>query len=138
LADPDPELNPPRRKRKRTEPWPDVAPREALALGVPLGVVLDRGVRRSLFRSLAGGLYLRVRAALPPKVPVCWYGQHDAAWVAYYDTLQRLGLARYGGQDLGHFGEWAELPRRVAPGAVATRQRPERGPGRAAGGRLCR
>lgn len=113
LADPDPELSAPRPRRMRAEPWPELPPRQALALGVPFGVVLDRGVRRSLFRSLAGGLYLRVRAALPENatLPVCWYGQHDASWVAYYDTLQRLGLARYGGPDLRHLGDWAALVR---------------------------
>ena len=120
LADPDPELSAPRRrKRERNEPWPDLPPREALAAGVPLGVVLDRGVRRSLFRSLANGCYLRVRAALADggpvagggSVPVCWYGQHDASWVAYYDALGRLGLARYAPPVLGHFNEWADVVR---------------------------
>jgi hypothetical protein len=116
LADPDPELSPPKPRRsagRSPRPWPDLPPREALAFGVPFAVVLDRGVRRMLFRSLAGGLYLRVRSALPDPatVPVCWYGQHDASWVAYYDTLARLGLARYGGRESRHFDDWAALVR---------------------------
>lgn len=125
LVSPDPELSPPRRpKRDRQKPWPELPPRDALAFGIPLAIVLDRGVRRSLFRSLADGWYLRVRAALATEgsVPVCWYGQQDASWVAYYDALHRLGLARYGpwtssqpgrppSHTEQHFGEWADVVR---------------------------
>ncbi len=42
---------------------------------------------------------------------MCWYGQQDAAWVAYYDALHRLGLARYRPDDLDHLGNWAALAR---------------------------
>lgn len=118
LADPDPELAPPRGSgRARPQPWPDLPPRDALAAGVPFGIVLDRGVRRTLFRSLADGLYLRVRAALATTsphrgpLPVCWYGQHDASWVAYFDTLARLDLARYGPREVAQLSEWAALVR---------------------------
>jgi hypothetical protein len=44
-------------------------------------------------------------------VPVCWYGQHDASWVAYYDVLHRLGLASYRPDDLDHLGRWTALAR---------------------------
>jgi hypothetical protein len=108
----DPELSP-ARKGKNKEPWPELPAREALATGVPLGVVMHQGIRNALHRSLAHGFYLPVRAALASDgpVPVCWYGQQDASWVAYYDVLQRLGLARYGPDEMGHLGEWAALVR---------------------------
>ncbi|RKN53274.1 hypothetical protein [Micromonospora costi] len=91
----DPELSPMRAGRTR-EPWPELAPQHALDSGVPLAVVLHQGVRTALHRSLVHGYCLPVRAALASTgpVPVCWYGQQDASWIAYYDTLHRLGLAR--------------------------------------------
>jgi hypothetical protein len=112
VVDADPELSPARRGKNK-DPWPELPPLEALATGVPLGVVLHQGVRTALHRSLAHGFYLPVRAALASDgpVPVCWYGQQDASWVAYYDVLHRLGLARYGPDEVDHFGEWAALVR---------------------------
>jgi hypothetical protein len=108
----DPELSPAHRGKNK-DPWPKLPPLDALAAGVPLGVVLHQGVREALYRSLANGFYLPVRAALASDVPlpVCWYGQQEASWVAYYDVLQRLGLARYGPDETDHFGEWATLAR---------------------------
>ncbi|MFE9689180.1 DUF6745 domain-containing protein [Micromonospora sp. NPDC005806] len=112
VAHADPELSPARRG-KTTDPWPDLPPVDALSNGVPLGVVLHQGVRAALHRSLARGWYLPVRAALADSgpVPVCWYGQQDASWVAYYDVLQRLGLARYGPDETDHLGVWADVAR---------------------------
>src|SRR4029453_4426921 len=68
---------------------------------------------KALHRSLAHGIRPPARSALAAAgpVPVCWYGQHDAAWVAYYDALHRLGLARYGLDDTPHLGHWAALAR---------------------------
>jgi hypothetical protein len=61
------------------------------------------------------GLSTPVRAAPagdgPVPVPVCWYGQQDASWVAYYDALHRLGLAHYGPDETDLLGEWAALVR---------------------------
>jgi hypothetical protein len=112
VGHPDPELSPPRQGRKK-QPWPELPPRDALAAGVPLGVVLHQGIRSALHRSLAHGFYLPVRAALASHgpVPVCWYGQQDASWVAYYDALKRLGLARYGTDETDHLDHWAALVR---------------------------
>lgn len=112
----DPELTPARKKGKgkREEPWPELPPRQALDTGVPLGVVLHQGIRTALYRSLAGGFRAPVRAALagdPAQVPVCWYGQQEAPWIAYYDVLHRIGLARYQPGDLDHLGDWAALAR---------------------------
>src|SRR6202000_1831375 len=102
LPYPDPELVP-ARTGKRKEPWPELPPGRALGSGVPLGVVLHQGIRVALHRSLAQGYRALVRAALPggpDHVPACWYGQQEASWVAHYDILHRLGLARYQPGDL--------------------------------------
>jgi hypothetical protein len=108
----DPELSPVRRG-KRKEPWPELPPLEAIDAGVPLGVVLHQGILTALHRSLVHGFRLPVLATLAGggPVPVCWYGQQDAAWVGYYDALHRLGLARYGPDDLDHLGHWVALAR---------------------------
>jgi hypothetical protein len=106
----DPELSTPR-KGKRDEPWPEMPPLKALDAGVPLGVVLHQGIRTALHRSLADGFRRPVHGALGGERPVCWYGQQDAAWIAYYDTLHRLGLASYAPDALDHLGHWAALAR---------------------------
>ena len=108
----DPESSPARRGKNK-EPWPELPPRDALATGVPLNVVLHQGIRAALHRSLAHGFHLPVRAALASEgpLPVCWYGQQDASWVAYYDVLHRLGLARYGPDETVHLADWAALVR---------------------------
>lgn len=108
----DPELTPARKGKKR-EPWPELPPLEALRAGVPPGVVLHQGIHTALHRSLAHGIRKPVRSALAARgpVPVCWYGQQDAAWIAYYDALLRLGLAHYDPNQLDHFGHWASVAR---------------------------
>ncbi|MFG1677007.1 DUF6745 domain-containing protein [Micromonospora sp. NPDC049282] len=108
----DPELSPARASRTR-QPWPGLAPSHALDSGVPLAVVLHQGVRTALHRSLAHGFYLPVRAALAgdAPLPVCWYGQQDASWIAYYDVLRRLGLAGYRPDQADHLDSWAGLAR---------------------------
>jgi hypothetical protein len=106
-----PDPIPSRRKRKNgNEPWPDLPPLESLSVGVPLLVVLQRGVRDALARSLLTGFAVPVRAALSSDpLPVCWYGQQDASWVAYFDTMRRLGLARYRGDATRHLDAWEVL-----------------------------
>ncbi len=77
-------------------------------------MVLHQGVRVALHRSLAQGFRAPVRAALAvhqEQVPACWYGQQEASWIAYYDALHRLGLARCQPDDLDHFGHWIALSR---------------------------
>jgi hypothetical protein len=108
VVHPDPELSP-QRKSKTKQPWPELPPLAALGDGVPLSVVLHQGVRNALYRSLGNGFFLPVRAALSDgrPLPVCWYGQQDASWVAYYDVLRRLGLARYGPDETQRLEDWA-------------------------------
>jgi hypothetical protein len=112
VTHPDPEQSPPR-QNKNKDPGPDLPPMQALTAGVPFSVVVHRGVRLALHRSLAHGYYLPVRAALAADGPVavCWYGQQDASWVAYYDALHRLGLARYRPHQTEHLADWAALVR---------------------------
>ena len=108
----EPELSP-ARQGKHGEPWPEMAPLDALRAGVPLGVVLHQGIHTALHRSLARGFRQPVRDALASAgpVPVCWYGQQDANWIAYYDVLNRLGLGRYRPEDLDHLDHWAAVAR---------------------------
>jgi hypothetical protein len=108
----DPELSPTGKGKKR-EPWPELPPLKALDAGVPLGVVLHQGLHTALYRSLARGFRNPIRSAMSTHgpVPVCWYGQQEANWIAYYDTLHRLGLAQYAPADLTHLDEWAALTR---------------------------
>ena len=109
---PDPELSPVRKKGKRDESWPELPPLRAFEAGVPPNVVLHQGVLGSLRRSLVRGFRQLLRDALGGgSLPVCWYGQHDAAWIAYYDALHRLGLARYRPDDLEHLELWSALAR---------------------------
>ena len=114
-----PDFDAPLPKRTdRPAVWPTRPPAEALTLGVPFRVVLDRSTRDDLHHRLANGFYLPVRAALrssdqrsSDQLPICWYGQQDAAWVAYYDVWRRLGLARYGTSDVNHLDAWTALAR---------------------------
>jgi hypothetical protein len=104
----------PARRSKRGDPWPELPPPKAFEAGVPWGVVLHQGIRIALHRSLAHGFRAPVRAALagdPALLPMCWYGQQEASWIAYYDALHRLGLARYQPADREMFGHWATLAR---------------------------
>ncbi|GIF74806.1 DUF6745 domain-containing protein [Asanoa siamensis] len=107
----DPELSPARQPGKKKDPWPELPPLDALARGVPLAVVLHRGVRGALHRSLGKGFRQPVRSALGPDVPVSWYGQQDACWIGYYDTLHRLGLATWSSETTDQFAAWSTLTR---------------------------
>ncbi len=102
---------PPKRTRKPPEPWPVLPAPDLLRRGIPFREVLTQGVRDALRASLA--LHPPVRAALgpPEAVPVCWYGQQDAHWIAYYDAWRRLGLARYPRADDAWLDTWAALAR---------------------------
>jgi len=73
--------------------------------------VLTQGVRDALRASLALPVPVRALLGPPETVPVCWYGQQDAHWIAYYDTWRRLGLARYPRADDAQLDAWAALAR---------------------------
>ncbi|WP_238019881.1 hypothetical protein KZZ52_28545 [Dactylosporangium sp. AC04546] len=102
--------------KKDKEKRPELAtlePEAALDIGYPLREVLRHGVREALTTSLAAALAWPVRRELgvPDQVPVGWYGQQDAPWIAYYDTLRRLGLAVYRPADEAVFDDWVLLAR---------------------------
>jgi hypothetical protein len=122
LTDPDldppptPRVKPPRgQKSARDEPkaWQHLRPEDALHDGVPLRNVLRHGVWEALRVSLADGFYLPVRAALGGNgsVPVGWYGQQDASWIAFHDTVRRLGMGRFPADESEHLDDWAALAR---------------------------
>ncbi|WP_425321283.1 DUF6745 domain-containing protein [Couchioplanes caeruleus] len=56
---------------------------------------------------------LPVRAALgpPARLPICWYGQQDASWIAQHDVLRRLGLSHPAPCDITDLDDWAALAR---------------------------
>jgi uncharacterized protein DUF6745 len=100
----------PAAKRTKGEPWPRLRPAEAVDAGIPFQELLRQGVREALFDSLAG-VYLPQRAALggTANLPVGWYGNQDAAWIAYFDVIRRLGLARFPHGRV--FDRWVTLAR---------------------------
>jgi hypothetical protein len=103
----DPPLDRPPYKRAKNEAWPLLPPGEALRVRIPFLEIVRQGVREALWRSLGPGLYLPVRATLGADVPVCWYGNQDASWIAYFEALRAMGLAQYPAS----FDRWAALTR---------------------------
>ncbi|WP_018348277.1 hypothetical protein [Longispora albida] len=89
-------FDPPPPRRKKGEKLPRMNAEQALAYGLPFAEIVRQHVRQALFDELAHGFYLPARRALGPDRPVCWYGQQEAHWIAYYDVWRRLGLAGYG------------------------------------------
>jgi len=108
-TEPPPDRKP--MKRPKGDPWPELAPAEAIKAGLPFHELLRQGVREALFRSLAHGVYLPIRAALGPtaEVPVGWYGNQDAAWIAHLEAMRRLGLTPTRNQP--RYDVWRDLTR---------------------------
>ncbi|MFI5930624.1 DUF6745 domain-containing protein [Actinoplanes sp. NPDC051494] len=100
-------------KGRRVTVEGQLPPVTALERGVPLRTVLRQGVREALWTALVASVAVPVRAALgpPSTLPVCWYGQQDASWIAYYDVLRRLGLTGYSPQQAARLDDWALLAR---------------------------
>jgi len=108
-----PWFNPSAGKRDKGKPWPVLPPEEAIEMGIPFSVILRQSVRDVTWTRLAAGLAWPVRAVLGPDraVPVHWYGQQDAGWVAHLDVIRQLGLGRFTRSDDDHFEDWATLAR---------------------------
>lgn len=92
---------------------PGAGPVQLLEEGVALRAVLREHVREELTGRLAAELAWPVRRALGPTetLPVHWYGQQDAPWLAYYDVLHRLGLAVFRPADAEALEDWVWLAR---------------------------
>jgi hypothetical protein len=103
----DPPLDRPPYRREKNQPWPSLPPLEALRVKIPFMEILQQGVRDALWRSLGRGVYVPVRAAVGADLPVGWYGNQDASWIAYFDALGRIGPARYPAS----FDRWVTLAR---------------------------
>jgi hypothetical protein len=108
-----PDLEPAKHARKGDKPWPVLPPVPALEAGVPLRVVLRQSIREALRTVLMDSVALPVRTALgpPARLPICWYGQQDAYWIAHYDVLRRLGLAHHSPPESAALDDWATLAR---------------------------
>ncbi|GIF97734.1 hypothetical protein [Catellatospora citrea] len=98
-------------KRDKGQPWPNQTAEAALAYGVPFVDIVRRHVREALYTSLAGGFYLPGKRLLGAPGPVCWYGQQEAHWIAYYEVWRRLGLANYGSAVDAELDGWQALAR---------------------------
>ncbi|MEO6088810.1 MAG: DUF6745 domain-containing protein [Umezawaea sp.] len=86
-------------------------PLAALRSGVPLRTVLEAGVRDPVHRTAAESVAAMIRAAIPERVGLVWYGQHEAGWVAHYDVHHRIGSTRFLASDLAQLELWATLAR---------------------------
>jgi hypothetical protein len=92
--------------------WETRPPLDALAAGADLETLLDVGIRDSLGRSIRDAIRAPLRAALGGAPPgLCWYGQHDAYWVAHYDVRRRLRTATFGPDEDRQLDAWAALAR---------------------------
>jgi hypothetical protein len=98
-------------KRGKGQPWPDLPAEEALSYGIPFIDLIRRHVREELFALLAHGFYLPAKRMLGDPSPVCWYGQQEAHWIAYYEVWRRLGLAKYGAEVDAELDMWQVIAR---------------------------
>jgi hypothetical protein len=105
-----PAFDRPPAKLAKGDSWPVLPPDEAIRVGIPFPEVLRQGIRAAL-RTTMASLFLPVRAACLHNGPICWYGQQEAHWIAFYDAWRRLGLATYRGHEAEHFDDWATLAR---------------------------
>jgi hypothetical protein len=98
-------------------------PEDAVASGVNDRSVLVATVGQSLRWTLADAVAAPLRAALAQAVGqaaedgelnpgggvIAFRGQHEAAWIGYYDVRRRAGFGGYASADLGELYVWAAL-----------------------------
>lgn len=102
---------PPKRDKDKDKPWSELPAEQALLLNIPFIDLVRRHVRQNLFDHLAHGFYLPGKRMLGDPVPVCWYGQQEAHWLAYYEVWRRLGLAKYGEEVDAELDTWQQIGR---------------------------
>lgn len=90
---------------------PERALRSGVRLSDVLGTVLRDPLRVTLRDGLGTPLRARLAAAVGGSLGLAWYGQHDAHWVAHYDTWPRLRMATFPADDARQLGLWADLGR---------------------------
>lgn len=98
-----------RPRHERAQPFPD--PLEALQSGEPLHSVVDDGVRGVLRRAVRESIAGMIRAAVPSRVGLNWYGQHDVDWIARYDVHRRVVRTLFDASDVAQWELWATLAR---------------------------
>ncbi|NUT03153.1 MAG: hypothetical protein HOV76_06710 [Hamadaea sp.] len=106
-----PAFDPKPPKRKKGEPWPEHSVDRALDFGVPFVEILRRHVREELFRQLIRAYAAPAKRSLGEPSPVCWFGQQESHWIAYYDVWRQLGLADFGPALDAELDVWADVAR---------------------------
>jgi hypothetical protein len=100
-------------------------PEDAVLSGISDRSIVVVTVGQSLHGTLTDAVAAPLRAALaraageaagdvPRKLTggvTAFRGQHEAAWVGYYDTRRRAGFGGYAAADLGELDVWAALAR---------------------------
>jgi len=98
-------------KRKKGEPWPNLPVDKALDFGTPFVEILHRHVKDELFAQLIRAYAAPAKRALGESTAVCWYGQQEAHWIAYYDVWRQLGLADFGPVLDAELDVWRDIAR---------------------------
>ncbi|RNL87694.1 hypothetical protein EFW17_02100 [Halostreptopolyspora alba] len=93
----------------------DIPPEDALGRGMPLRPLLEIAVGDPLQASVGDAVAGPLRTAFTtlagrPVGPV-WSGQHEAPWVARYDTWRRLGMLPVSADRGRRLDLWASLAR---------------------------
>jgi hypothetical protein len=106
-----PRFDPKPPKRDKEQLWKRLPAEEALSLGISFVDVVRHYVREALFTELAHGFYLPAKRMLGDPSPVCWYGQQEAHWLAYYEVWRRLGMAKYREIEDEELDTWQQIAR---------------------------
>jgi hypothetical protein len=100
-------------------------PEDAVLSGISHRDIMVVTVGQSLHATLTDAVAAPLRAALaqaagkaaddneprPTDSLIAFRGQHEAAWIGYYDARRRAGFGGYAAADLGELGAWAALAR---------------------------
>lgn len=89
------------------------SPQQALRERIPFDTVYEAAVCEPLAASLRDCVVPLLRAGTLPgdNLPLTWYGQHDAYWIADHEIRARINAVRYRSRDLRRLEPWAALAR---------------------------